>query len=255
MAREKMHSQITDESRSALRRYQRLIVGSNQLGYTIKYELCMAIGGLAPGALGLWLRQKLYRHLLMEAGRGVYFGAGVILRHPCKLAIGDHVVVADGCLLDARGDSNRGIRLGDNVILGDRATLRCKDGDIIIGNNVGIGLHSSLSAVGGNVLELADEVMIGPYAYLGAASYHYDRLDIPISRQGQDLKGGIRVGYGAWIGARAVVMDGVTIGRDAIVATNAVVNKDVPDYAIVAGIPAKLVRTRRPEPVPVTAEV
>lgn len=164
------------------------------------------------------------------------------------------MVVADGCLLDARGDSNRGIRLGNNVILGDRATLRCKDGDIVIGNNVGIGLNSSLSAVGGNVLELADEVMIGPYAYLGGASYHYDRLDIPISHQGQDLKGGIKVGYGAWIGARAVIMDGVTIGRDAIVATNAVVNKDVPDYAIVAGVPARLVRTRRAEPVQVEVE-
>jgi acetyltransferase-like isoleucine patch superfamily enzyme len=254
VAREKMHSQITDESQSALRRYQRLIVGSTRLGYTLKYELIVAIGSVAPGALGLWLRQKLYRRLLMRAGRGVFFGAGVILRHPCKVAVGDHVVVADGCLLDARGDSNRGIRLGDNVILGDRATLRCKDGDIVIGNNVGIGLNSSLSAVGGNVLELADEVMIGPYAYLGGASYHHDRLDIPISHQGQDLKGGIKVGYGAWIGARAVIMDGVTIGRDAIVATNAVVNKDVPDYAIVAGVPARLVRTRRAEPVQAEVE-
>ncbi len=246
-----MHSQITDESRSVLRRYQRLIVGSTELGYTIKHELIVAIGSLAPGALGLWLRQKLYRRLLLEAGRGVFFGAGVVLRHPCKLAVGDRVVVADGCLLDARGDSNRGIRLGDDVILGDRATLRCKDGDIIIGNHVGIGLSAALSAVGGNVLELADEVMIGPYAYLGGASYRYDRLDIPISRQGQNLKGGIKVGYGAWIGARAVIMDGVTIGRDAIVAVNAVVNKDVPDYAIVAGIPAKVVRMRLPDPAAV----
>ncbi len=247
MAREKVHSQITDESQSALRRYQRLIVGSTRLGYTLKYELFVALGSLAPGALGLWLRHKLYRRLLMRAGRGVWFGAGVTLRHPCKVAVGDQVVIADGCVLDARGDSNRGIRLGDNVILGDRATLRCKDGDIVIGNHVGIGLNASLSAVGGNVLELADEVMIGPYAYLGGASYRRERLDIPISRQGQDLKGGIKVGYGAWIGARAVIMDGVTIGRDAIVATNAVVNKDVADYAIVAGVPARLVRTRRAE--------
>lgn len=254
MGREKMHSQITDESRSTLHRYQRLIVGSNRLGYTLKYELIMAIGGLAPGALGLWLRHKLYRRLLLRSGRGVFFGAGVILRHPSKLAVGDHVVIADGCLLDARGDSNRGIRLGDNVILGDRATLRCKDGDIVIGSNVGIGLHASLSAVGGNVLEIADEVMIGPYAYLGGASYHHDRLDIPISRQGQDLKGGIEIGYGAWIGARAVIMDGVRIGRDAIVATNAVVNKDVPDYAIVAGVPARVIRSRQAAPEAVGAD-
>jgi acetyltransferase-like isoleucine patch superfamily enzyme len=167
------------------------------------------------------------------------------LRHPCKIELGDSIVIADGCVLDARGDSNVGIRLGDNVILGDRSSLRCKDGNIFIGNNVGIGFNASLSAVGGNVVDIEDDVMIGPYAYLGGASYHHDRLDVPIAQQGQDLKGGIKVEKGAWIGARAVIMDGVTIGRDAIVATNAVVNKNVPDYAIVAGVPARMIRSRR----------
>jgi len=84
VAREKVHSQITDESQSALRRYQRLIVGSTRLGYTLKYDLIVAIGSLAPGALGLWLRQTLYRRLLMRAGRGVFFGAGVPCDTPAR---------------------------------------------------------------------------------------------------------------------------------------------------------------------------
>lgn len=242
-----MQSQATNERHSLLKRYQRLVVGSTSLSYTVKYELILGLGALLPGALGLWFRKVAYRFLFRHVGRGVVFGAGLTLRHATKIELGKNVVVGDGCILDARGDSNRGIRLGDDVILGDRSSIRCKDGDILVGNNVAIGMNSNLNAVGGNVLEIADEVMIGPYAYLGGVSYHYERLDIPISHQGQNPKGGIKVGYGVWIGARAVIMDGVTIGRDAIVATNAVVNKDVPEYAIVAGIPAKLIRSRKGE--------
>ena len=103
-------------------------------------------------------------------------------------------------VLDGRGDSNRGIRLGDNVILGDRATLRCKDGDIVIGNNVGIGLNSSLSAVGGNVLVLADQAMIGP-------GYPADRCDSwrrpdrrPSSNLGALTRTYLRIAEVAWRG-------------------------------------------------------
>lgn len=241
----KVYAQITDESQSALRRYQRIVVGSTSLFCTLKYELIVSIGRSLPGALGLWFRKKLYRRLFQHIGRGVVFGAGVTLRHPCKIKLGNNVVIADGCILSARGDANRGIQIGDNVVLGERSTLGCKNGDIYVGNNVSVSANATLGAIGGNILDIGDDVMIGPYAYLGATSYHFDRLDIPISQQGQDLKGGVKVKQGAWIGVRAILLDGVTIGRDAIVAANAVVNKDVPDYGIVAGVPAKLIKSRR----------
>ena len=61
---EKVHGQITDESQSALRRYQSIVVGSTRLMYTIKYEVITGLLGNCPGAAGLWLREKLFPKLL-----------------------------------------------------------------------------------------------------------------------------------------------------------------------------------------------
>ena len=64
-----------------------------------------------------------------------------------------------------------------------------------------------------------------------------------------DNKGDIVVGNDVWIGYEAVILSGVTIGDGAIVAARAVVTKDVPPYAIVGGVPAKIIRPRFPEDV------
>lgn len=241
----KVHAQITSSSDSALRRYQRVVVGSTSLLETIRYELIHGIGAPLPGALGVLIRKVLYPRMLKRVGRGTLFGPGVTIRHPGKIEMGTNVVVADGCTIDARGDSNRGIRLGDNVILGQRSMLLCKGGNIVLGNNVGIGYYTSLCAVYGNVLEIEDNAMLGPYVYVDGTSYHYERTDIPMSAQGLNPRGGIRIGAGTWVGAHAAILDGVKIGRDAIVAAGAVVTKDVPDFAIVAGVPARVVKYRK----------
>jgi acetyltransferase-like isoleucine patch superfamily enzyme len=241
----KAHAAITDSRQSALRRYQEFIVGSTGWWYLFKYELIIGLLASFPGSLGLVLRKKFYRTLIGSPGKGALFGASAVLRSPGKLAMGDHCVVADGVILDSRGQTNRGIELKDNVIIGQRAMLLCKDGDIQLGNRVGVGAYASIYAVGGNVVALADDVMVAPYAYIGMTGYHHDRIDIPISQQGDALKGGVRIESGAWIGARACIMDGVTVGRDAIVAAGAVVISDVPAYAIVGGVPARVLRDRR----------
>lgn len=243
-----LRGRIHNPSRSALRRYQDLVVGSDRLAYTLKYELITTIGWLLPGAAGLWFRARSYRALFKRAAGGAMFGAGVTVRNAPKIEIGRNVVVADGATLDGRGSAEPSVVIGDDVLISERVSIRCKDGVIRIGQRVGIGMSASLSAIGGNVLEIGDDVMIGPRVHLGGVSYHFDRLDIPISQQGHDLKGGSRIGAGSWIGVRAVVMDGVTIGRGAIVAAGAVVTKDVPDYAIVGGIPARLIRSRKQQP-------
>ena len=62
-----------------------------------------------PGALGLFLRSKLYPLMLGRVGRNVVFGVNVTLRHPHKIAIGDNVVIDDSCCLDAKGTDNTGI--------------------------------------------------------------------------------------------------------------------------------------------------
>ena len=69
----------------------------------------MLLSAWVPGALGLFLRSKLYPLILGRVGRNVAFGCNVVLRHPHKIEIDDNVVIDDQCCLDAKGTTNRGI--------------------------------------------------------------------------------------------------------------------------------------------------
>jgi acetyltransferase-like isoleucine patch superfamily enzyme/acyl carrier protein len=229
---ERAHSRITDERKSALRRYQDMVVGSNSLGFTIKYDLILLFCNALPGALGLLLRKMLYPLLFKSVGAGSLFGANLVIRHPGKIEIGGNVVISDGCTLDARGNDNHGIRIGSNVILGDRAIIQTKNGNIEVGDRVSMSKNATLSAIKGNLLRVGAGAMIGPRVSVGGASYRYDRLDMPIHEQGIDAKGGVTIGSDCWIGAGTTVLDGVTIGDNCIIGAGAVIRENVPDYTI-----------------------
>ena len=241
---EKAHAQITDESSSAVRRYQRVVVGSDSTLFLVQYELLTGLLGGFPGALGLFLRQKLYPSLLAACGKGTVFGAGLTLRHPRRIRLGRRVVISDGCVLDARGDRDAGITIGDNVVLGANTRIVCKDGHVSIGSGTGIGSGSSISAIAGNVADIGKDCLIAPFSYIGGVSYNFDRTDIPIAQQGHAPKGGVRVGDNVWLGTRATLLDGSTVGRDAIIAAGAIVTGEVPSFGIAMGVPARVVRLR-----------
>jgi acetyltransferase-like isoleucine patch superfamily enzyme len=238
---------VTDERMSPLKRYQRVVVGDSRLGFTIKYELVTGLFGSFPGAMGLWFRSRFYWRILKQMGRGVVIGRGTIFHYPLGIYLGDRVAIAYNCLFDARGNSNRGITIGNDVIIGRNSNLICKDGNIQVSNNVGIGANSTLSAVAGNTIDIGENVLIAPYGYLGGISYHTELIGTPIVSQGVDPKGGIQVGKNTWLGTNVTILDGVSVGSDAIVAAGAVVTKDIPAYGIAMGIPAKVVRYREEE--------
>src|SRR5688572_28968540 len=101
--------EIFDRTRSAREKYQALMVGRQGWGALLRYEFVTSLAGRLPGALGLFLRSRLYPGLFARCGRNVFFGTDVVLRHPHKIAIGNDVVIDDGCVLDAKGTSNEGI--------------------------------------------------------------------------------------------------------------------------------------------------
>ena len=91
---------------------------------------------------------------------------------------------------------------------------------------------------------IGNDVIFGPGVYLFSENHNFDNPDLPVSSQGETRKG-VMIDDGVWIGTRAVILDGVKIGRNSIVAAGSVVNKDVPPYAIVAGVPAKIIKERK----------
>src|SRR5918996_5106622 len=136
--------QLFEERTSARAKYEALVVGRSGWGALLKHELVTLAAQGVPGALGFALRKTLYPLLLGSCGRGVIFGQNVVLRHPHKIRIGDNVVVDDNCLLDAKGDTNRGIEIGSGVFIGRNSILSCKNGDIDLEDGVNIGFNCEL---------------------------------------------------------------------------------------------------------------
>jgi acetyltransferase-like isoleucine patch superfamily enzyme len=242
-AKTPLQSQLTGAGQSALQKYMDLAVGRRSAGALLRYELITCLAGPMPGAAGYLLRKLLYPRLLGSVGRGVVFGRGVVLRHPHKIHIGDGTVVDDNCVLDAKGTGNRGIRLGSNVILARNTILSCKDGDITIGDHTNIAINCLVHAE--STVEVGAGVLVASYCYLiGGGSHDFDRVDVPIIQQDSVPPRGIVLEDGAWLGARVTVLDGVRVGRNAVVGAGAVVTADVAPYGIAVGMPARVVRMR-----------
>jgi len=238
---------LFDERKSASRKYRDLVVGKPSFFSLLLYEtICTFFSGI-PGALGLVLRRWTYRLLLGAVGRNVTFGTHVVLRHPHKIFIGDNVVIDDNCLIDAKGDSNRGITIGSGVFIGRNSILHCKNGDITIGDDVNIGFNCDIAS--SNSIELGEKVLVAAYAYIVGGGHDYSRTDVAVMEQ-KRIARPIKIEARAWIGAGVTVLDGVTVGQGTIVGTGAVVTEDLPPNSMAVGIPARVTRQRAATDVP-----
>ena len=241
-----LQDQLKDESKSAFSRYQMLAIGTSSVWYLLKYELIMLFTSWVPGALGLVLRKWFYPMLLGEVGRGVVFGRNVTVRHGQKIRLGDHVTIDDNVLLDAKGEENQGLQIGDGTIISRNVMLSCKNGNITIGNRCTIGINSLVHAMPQSDVTLGDDVLCGAFCYfIGSGPYVTDALDVPFKKQGFQPQGGINVAANVWLGSHVQVMDGVTIGTGSIVGASAVVNRSIQDYWVAAGVPVKQIKDRR----------
>lgn len=240
----KVRKMMTDEGLSKSARYRQLIIGKSDWWSLIKYELVILLSSWVPGVLGLVLRSKLYPLILGKVGRGVVFGTNVVLRHPHKIAIGDNVVIDDNCMLDAKGVTNDGIKIGNKVFIGRNTIVSCKDGDIHLEDGVNIGFNCEIFS--SSMVIVGENTMIAAYCYLvGGGNYDLERADVSFAEQdGLDTLGGITIGRNSWLAADVKVLDGVAIGTGSVIGAGAVVRSDVPPNSIAAGVPARVLRSR-----------
>ena len=237
----KAQEQLFAGGSSPTEKYAALIVGRRGLGALAKYELVVMLSQACPGALGLVLRKTLYPLLLGSCGRNVVFGQNVVLRHPHKIHIGDNVVVDDNCLLDAKGESNRGIRLGNDVFIGRNSILSCKNGDIELADGANIGFNCELFSA--SRVTIGANVLMAAYSYVVGGDHDFSNPALAVLAQPR-TSAGVEVGAGAWIGAGAKILDGVSIGERAVIGAGAVVREAVPAHAVAVGIPARVVSER-----------
>jgi galactoside O-acetyltransferase len=185
------------------------------------WEWLAALADAVPGSAGRLVRRGLYRLALARCGS--------------RFSVGRHVEI--GC--------PRNIEIGDQVALANGVVLRaCENAHISIGNRFGANGNARLIADKGGRIVIGNDVMVGPNVVMRASNHGSQRLDLPMWDQ-EHTGGTIEIGDDVWIGANVVIVPDVKIGSHAIVAAGAVVTRDVAEYAIAAGVPARSIGNRR----------
>jgi acetyltransferase-like isoleucine patch superfamily enzyme len=238
-----LHTKLFNPKKSPLQKYKEMVIGERSWGSLLYYEFAILFFSIIPGALGFVLRQIFFKPLFNGVGRNVVFGRNLVLRQPHKISIGDNVIIDDDCTLDAKGENNQGIKLGDMVTVGRFSSIVCKDADIIIGSHVNIGTNVKIIAANQGKIRIGNSIDIGSGCHFSGGSYDYSDANLLPSSQRIETKG-IQVEDLAWIGAGVIILDGVTIGSKSIIAANAVVTQDIPANSVAAGMPAEVKKSR-----------
>lgn len=131
-------------------------------------------------------------------------------------------------------------RCGKKVNIERGASFSSK---VELGNNSGIGVNCYLA---GRVV-IGDDVMMGPNVRIYTVNHASKRLDIPMNQQGTTEEKPVVIGNDVWLGANVIILRGVKIGNGCIIGAGSVVRMDVPDYAVVMGNPAAIVKYRNDE--------
>ena len=132
--------------------------------------------------------------------------------------------------------------INNDVIVNRNCMIQAKAGPVRLGSRTTIGSNSVIVSMAG--VEFGEAVLVAGNCYFSAGAYQVDDTTSAVMDQGAYSKGPIIIDDNSWIGTGAIILDGVRVGKGAIVGAGAVVTKDVPDFAIVAGIPARVIRTR-----------
>jgi len=154
-----------------------------------------------------------------SAGDNIIFENGVLVFHPENISLGNNIYIGHNTIL--KGYYKNQMQIGDNTWIGQNCFFHAA-GNISIGKAVGIG----------------------PFVKILTSVHEDGDIDIPVLYHPLSFKS-VVIGDGSDLGTGAMIMPGVKIGEGAIIGAGAVVTKDVPPYAVVAGVPAKILRYRK----------
>jgi acetyltransferase-like isoleucine patch superfamily enzyme len=173
---------------------------------------------IGDGDFECLMRRVIWRSAARRFGDSIHIGSGVGFKHIETFEIGDSVFIGTQTYIQGRFDG------------------RC-----IIGNHVWIGPQSYFDA---RDLIIEDFVGWGPGAKVLGSTHTGLPVNVPIIQTDLHIKP-VKIEAWADVGTNATILPGVTIGRGSIIGAGAVVDKDVPAFAVAAGIPAKIIRWRK----------
>ena len=183
------------------------------------YKFILRMNGVA--AIENNVRLRFASHI--QLGHGSYLDQGTYLHAtPQGIVIGPGTIVMHGAVLHVynfRAMPNSGIRIGRDSLIGEYSVIRGQGG-----------------------VEIGDRVYTSPFTQIIAVNHVFDDPGQPFTEQGITAEG-IVIEDDVWLGAGAIITDGVRVGRGPVVAAGAVVTKDVSPFTVVAGIPAKFIKS------------
>lgn len=146
------------------------------------------------------------------------------------------VYIGKGCSIKGK----RNIRFGDDVKIRPYAQI-WSSGSLRIGRGSEIGERCRISIV--NSLDIGEKVLFSPNVYVTDCDHEYRDLSVPVMDQGIVQKGQrVSIGDGSYIGINSVIVGNVSIGKHCVIGANSVVTRDIPDYCVAVGSPARVIK-------------
>jgi len=191
-----------------------------------------------PGAIGILLRQKIYPRYFNSCGRGVLFGRFIDLKHPNKINLGNHVVINSRSLLDCSqsNDLESFLTLEDGVFIGEATDIRCRGKSLIIRSGANVSSGCSLITTG--TLTVGKKTLIASYCRIG------NDLTKELGNRDHSGSSTTVIGDNCWLGVRAEIAEGCTVGEGVIVGAHSEVRSDLPERTVCFGRPTIVIKRR-----------
>ncbi|WP_304654790.1 acyltransferase [Sporolactobacillus sp. STSJ-5] len=198
-----------------------------------------------------WMIWKLNRFMCLVRGNVLPFNKKnrrILIEKYCTFK-NYHWITLDGNNEIQKGtfisaDNPFSVNIGNGTTISRFSIIQSMQGVINIGSNSQIGDFCNLYGQGN--LNIGKDVMIASNVQIVPNQHTYEDISKPI-KENPEISKGINIQDDVWIGTNVSILDGVTIGKGSIIGAGSIVNRDVPPYCVYAGVPARLIKKRRPK--------
>ncbi len=218
--------------------YVQRATGERSLGRFVWQGAILTLMYRLPTIWATVLRGIVYRAVLGSIGSSCLIEEDVRFQVPQHIFLGSRVFIGQYSYLDGQTSF---LRLGNDVHLARFCTLRAGERGITVHDGAGINTRSFVDGNGG--VEIGPNCLLSPGVQVLSGNHVFDDPDVPIRLQGTAY-GKVTIGEDCWLGTNVIILPGVTVGRRAVVGAGAVVTKDIPEFSIALGVPAKVVGHR-----------
>ncbi len=191
------------------------------------------------------LRGFYYKIFFKRSSGLIFIGRHCKIWYCHKITSGKTITIGDNVEINAL--CVEGVRLGNNVTILRNTVIECTGNiknmgvGLVIGDDVGISQNCFIQVRG--KVTIGSHVMFGPNVSIFSENHGFNDLVMPMISQ-PTVRGEVIIEDDVWLGTRSVILSGVRIGKGSIIAAGALVNRDIPPYSIVAGVPGKVIKSR-----------